>query len=57
MKSVAETFAKFYFNLTESSCKNLPNSPNKFDINSAQQYYKNIEQKDNFNLNLITGKV
>ena len=35
---------------------NLPNSPNKFDTNSVHQYYKNIELKDNFNLNLTTEK-
>ena len=56
MKSVAQTFAKFYSNLAESLLKNLPNSPNKFDINSVHQYYKNIELKDNFNLNLTTEK-
>ena len=52
LKSVAQTFAKFYSNLAESLLKNLPNSPSKFDINSFHQYYKNIELKDNFNLNL-----
>ena len=56
MKSVAQTFAKFYSNLAESLLKKLPNSPNKFDINSVHQYYKNIELKDNFNLNLTTEK-
>ena len=56
MKSVAKTFSKFYFNLDESLLKNLPNSSNKFDINSVHQYYKNIELKDNFNLNLTTEK-
>ena len=56
MKSVAQTFAKFYSNLAESLLKNLPNSPNKFDINSVHHYYKNIELKDNFNLNLTTEK-
>ena len=55
MKSVAQTFAKFYSNLAESLLKNLPNSPNKFDINSVH-HYKNIELKDNFNLNLTTEK-
>ena len=30
LKSVAQTFAKFYSNLAESLLKNLPNSPNKF---------------------------
>ena len=56
MKSVAQTFAKFYSNLAESLLKNLSISPNKFDINSIHQYYKNIELKDNFNLNLTTTK-
>ena len=56
MKSVAQTFAKFYSNLAESLLKNLSISPNKFDINSIHQYYKNIELKDNFNLNLTTAK-
>ena len=56
LKSVAQTFAKFYSNLAESLLKNLPNSPNKFDINSVHHYYKNIELKDNFNLNLTTEK-
>ena len=56
MKSVAKTFAKFYSNLAESLLNNLPNSPNKLDINSVHQYYKNIELKDNFNLNLPTEK-
>ena len=56
MKSVAQTFAKFYSNLAESLLQNLPNSPNKFDVNSVYQYYKNIELKDNFNLNLTTEK-
>ena len=54
-KSVAQTFAKFYSNLAESRLKNLKNSPSKFDVNSVHQYYKNIELKDNFNLNLATG--
>ena len=40
MKSVAHTFAKFYSNLAESLFKNIPNSPNKFDMNSVHQYYK-----------------
>ena len=48
MKCVAQTFAKFY--------SNFSNSPNKFDINSVHHYYKNIELKDNFNLNLTTEK-
>ena len=56
MKSVAQTFAKFYSNLAESLLKNLPNSPNKFDKNSVHHCYKNIELKDNFNLNLTTKK-
>ena len=56
LKSVAQTFAKFYFNLAESLLKNLPNSPNKFDIKTVHQYYKNMELKDNFNLNWSTGK-
>ena len=56
LKSVAKTFAKYYSNLVESLLKNLPNSPNKFDINSVHQYYKNIELKDNVNLNLTTEK-
>ena len=57
LKSVTQTFAKFYSNLAESLLKNLPNSPNKFDINSVHQYYKNIELKDTFTLlSLTTGK-
>ena len=55
-KSVAQTFAKFYSSLAESLLNNFPNSPNKFDINSVHHYYKNIERKDNFNLNLTTEK-
>ena len=57
LKSVAQTFAKFYSNLAESLLKNLPNSPNKFNINSVCQYYKNMELEDNFNLNLTMEKV
>ena len=58
MKPVAQTFAKLNFSLAESLLKNLLlNSRNKFDINSVHQYYKNIEVKDNFNLNLTTDKV
>ena len=56
MKSVAQTFAKFYSSLAESLLHNLPNSPNKFDINSVHHYYKNIKLKDNFNINLTTEK-
>ena len=56
LKSVAQTFAKFYSNLAESSLKNLTNSPNKFDINLVHQYHKNKELKDNFNLILTTEK-
>ena len=56
LKSVAQTFAKFYSKLAESLLKNLSNSPNKFNINSVHQYHKNIELKDNFNLNLTTEK-
>ena len=51
MKSVAQTFAKFY---DESLLKNLPNSSNKFDINSVHHCYKNIELKENLNLSLTT---
>ena len=40
LKSVAHTFAKFYSNLAESLLKNIPNSPNKFDMNSVHQHYK-----------------
>ena len=47
LKSVAQTFAKFYSNLAETLLKNLQNSLNKFDMNSVHQYYKNIELKDN----------
>ena len=56
MKSVAQTFAKFYSNLAESLLKNLPNSPKKLDMNSVHWYYKKIELKDNFNLTLTTEK-
>ena len=42
LKSVAQTFTKFYSNLAESLYENLPNSPIKFDINSVGQNYKNI---------------
>ena len=45
LKSVAQTFAKFYSDLAESLLKNLPNSPNKFDINYLHQYYKNRTKK------------
>ena len=52
LKSVAQTFAKFYSNLAESLLKspkslylNLPNSPNKSDRNSVHQYYKNRTKK------------
>ena len=47
MKSVAQTFAKFYSNLAESLLKNLPNSPNKFDINSVHHCYKKIKKVTN----------
>ena len=56
MKSVVQTFAKFYSNLAEPLLKNLPNSPTKFDINSVHHYYKNIELRDDFNQNLTTEK-
>ena len=45
LKSVAQTFAKFYSNLAESLLKNILNSPRKFDMNSVHQYYKKIELK------------
>ena len=51
LKSVAQTFAKFY---SESLLRNPTNSANKFDMNSVDQYYKKIELKDNFNLTLTT---
>ena len=56
LKSIAQTFAKFYSNLAEYLLENPPNSPNKSDMNSVHQYYKNIELKDNFNLTLTTEK-
>ena len=56
MKSVAQTVAKFFSNLAQSLLKNLPNSPNKFDMNSVHHYYKKIGLKDNFNLTLTTAK-
>ena len=56
MKYVAQFFAKFYSNLAESLLKNIPNSSNKFDVNSIRHYYKNLELKDNFNLSLTTEK-
>ena len=37
LKSVAQTFTRFYSNLAESLLKNLPNSSNKFDMNSVHQ--------------------
>ena len=40
LKSVAQTFAKLYSNLAESLLMNLPNSPNKLDMNSVHQPYK-----------------
>ena len=52
MKSVPKTFAKLYSNLDESLLKNLRNSTNKFDMNSAHQFYKRLELKVNFNLTL-----
>ena len=56
MKSVVQTFAKFYSNLVDSLLKNLPNSPSKCDMNSVCQYCKNIELEENFNLTLIMEK-
>ena len=56
MKSVAQTFAKFYSTLAEYLLRKFLNSPNKFDLNYVQQYYKNIELKDNFNINFATEK-
>ena len=44
-KSVAQTFAKCYSNLAESLLANLPNSPNKFNMNSVHQYYKKHRTK------------
>ena len=38
LKAVGQTFAKCYSNLAESLLKNLPHSPNKFDMNSVHQY-------------------
>ena len=35
LKSVAQIFERFYSNLAESLLKNLPNSLNKFDMNSV----------------------
>ena len=55
MKSVPKTFAKLYSNLDESLLKNLRNSTNKFDMNSAHQFYKRLELKVNFNLTLSKG--
>ena len=52
LKSVAQTLAKLYSNLAESLLKNLRNSTNKFDMNSVHQFYKNPEQKVNFDLSL-----
>ena len=56
LKFVAQNFAKFYSNLAESLLENLINS-NKFDMNSVHQYFKNIELKDSFNLNLTTERI
>ena len=56
LKSVAQTFAKFYSTLAEYLLRKFLNSPNKFDLNYVQQYYKNIELKDNFNINFATEK-
>ena len=39
LKSVAQTF--WVLNSPESLLKNLPDSPNKFGINSVHQYYEN----------------
>ena len=51
----SKCFAKFYYNLAESLLKNLPNSPNKFDMSSVHPILqKKIELKDNFNLTLTT---
>ena len=56
LKSVAQTFAKFYFKLPESWLKILWNSPSKFDMSSVHQYYKKLELRDNFHLTLTTEK-
>ena len=56
LKSISQASAKFYSNLAESLLKNLPNSPNKFDMYCIHQYYKKLELKDNFNLTLTTEK-
>ena len=52
LKSVTQTFAKFYSNLAES----LLRISQILLTNSVHQYYKNIELKDKFNLNLTTEK-
>ena len=57
MKSVPKTFAKLYSNLDESLLKNLRNSTNKFDMNSAHQFYKRLELKVNFNLTLTKENI
>ena len=54
LKSVTQTFTKFYSNLAECLLENLPNSPNKFDMNSAHLDKKKVQLKDRFNLNLTT---
>ena len=40
LKSVTQTFAKFYSNLAQSLLKNHLNSPKKFDVSFPHQYYK-----------------
>ena len=56
MKFAAQTFSEFYSNLAESLLKNLPSSPNKFDMNYVHQYYNKLGRKDDFNLTLTTEK-
>ena len=45
--SIANNFKEFFSNLAQKIIEKLPTGPNKFDINSVQEFYKSLNLQEN----------
>ena len=55
--SIANNFKELFSNLLENLIEELPTGPNKFDINSVQEFYKPLNLEENsFHLTKIFEK-
>ena len=55
--SIANNFKEFFSNLAQNLIEKLPTGPNKFDINSVQEFYKLLYLKeDPFHFTKVSEK-